>query len=412
MNTIAHTLDAPPPTSARHDVAIIALVGLAHASSHFAHLLLATFFPIFHQEFGLSFSDLGLLATAFFVVSGVGQTLSGFVVDRVGPRPVLFASLICFVLACLAAASAQGWWGLLLAALLAGLGNAPFHPVDFSILNLRLSPQRLGYGFSVHGIMGNLGWAAAPVFLVTCMKLWDWRSAYLAAAALYGVVLLVLLLGRQYVHAQVQPHAPDATARSDMAFLKLPVVWWCFSFFLFSTMTLAVVQNFASPLMQALHGVRLEAATAMLTAYMLCGAAGMVVGGVVAARLPLASDRVVASSMSAAVVLMLITASGWLGATGSMAALAVTGFAIGIGGPSRDMLIKRATPKGATGRVYGTVYAGLDTGFAIAPIAYGWLMDAGHYRSTLLLAAVYLAFSVIAALGVGRRVLAPGAKST
>lgn len=47
---------------------------------------------------------------------------------------------------------------------LAGLGNATFHPVDFTILNQRVSPPRLGYAFSAHGLTGNLGWAAAPVF--------------------------------------------------------------------------------------------------------------------------------------------------------------------------------------------------------------------------------------------------------
>ena len=66
----------------------------------------------------------------------------------------------------LLAALAQGYAGLLLAAALAGLGNSPFHPVDFTILNKRVSPPRLGHAFSVHGISGNLGWAVAPVFLL------------------------------------------------------------------------------------------------------------------------------------------------------------------------------------------------------------------------------------------------------
>ncbi|MEN9398569.1 MAG: hypothetical protein RLZ81_3099, partial [Pseudomonadota bacterium] len=52
---------------------MIALVGLAHASSHFAHLLLPPLFPVFFKEFGLSYSELGLLMTTFFVVSGLGQ---------------------------------------------------------------------------------------------------------------------------------------------------------------------------------------------------------------------------------------------------------------------------------------------------------------------------------------------------
>ena len=86
-----------------------------------------------------------------------------------------------------------------------------------------------------------------------------------------------------------------------------------------------------------------------------------------------------------------------------MVLLALTGFAIGVGGPSRDMMIKKATPTGATGRVYGLVYSGLDVGFAISPLLFGLLMDRGWYGATLLGAAAVLLLSVVAALGVGRR---------
>ena len=393
----------PPQVPLRADAAVIGLVGLAHASSHFAHLLLPPLFPVFAREFGLSFSQLGFLMTVFFIISGTGQASAGFLVDKVGARPVLFASFVSFICACLAGYFAQGYWGLMLVAMFAGLGNAPFHPVDFSILNQRVSTHRLGYAFSAHGLSGNLGWALTPVFLLFFTAWQGWRSGYLAAALMYACILAVLVAKRAHLKTEVVRRAADAPRGSDVAFLRLPVVWWCFAFFLLSTMTLAVVQNFASPIMQAMHGVSFESATTMITAYMLAGALGMFVGGFVAARMPAATDRVVAGSMGAGAVLIVVAATGWLGGFGSMAMLAATGFAVGIGGPSRDMMIKKATPKGATGRVYGTVYSGLDTGFAIAPLIYGFFMDRALYTATLLLAAVFLALSVVAALGVGKR---------
>ncbi|MDO7679721.1 MAG: MFS transporter, partial [Burkholderiaceae bacterium] len=76
--------------------------------------------------------------------------------------------------------------------------------------------------------------------------------------------------------------------------------------------------------------------------------------------------------------------------------------AIGIGGPSRDMMIRKATPREATGRVYGTVYSGLDVGFAISPLLFGVFMDRGWYASTLAGAAIVLAISVYVALKVGK----------
>jgi MFS family permease len=136
---------------------------------------------------------------------------------------------------------------------------------------------------------------------------------------------------------------------------------------------------------------------------MLCAAAGMFVGGFVAARWPRHSDKVVATCMAAGAVFMALCGSGLFSAELTMAILAATGLAIGVGGPSRDMMIKKATPKGATGRVYGMVYSGLDTGFAISPVIFGVFMDHGWYAATLLGAAFVLLLSVLIALGVGRR---------
>jgi len=393
----------------RQDASVIGLVGMAHATSHFSHLLLAPLFPVFIREFGLSYSDVGLLVSLFFVVSGVGQALAGFVVDRVGARPVLFVAISCFLVAALVASQVTGYRGLMLVAALAGLGNAPFHPADFTILNHRVSAARLGHAFSAHGLTGNLGWALAPAMLVGVTALTDWRSAYLAAAAMYVVVLVVLFWHRDKLLTPVVPRraANDSSEEGALDYLKLPVVWWCFAFFLLSTMTLSVVQSFAPSILQNLYGVGMEQATLTITAYMLCGALGMLVGGFVAAfgqqHGAFSSDRVVAMSMSAGALLLLLCAMGWMGGTGTMVALSVTGFAVGIGGPSRDMMIKKATPKGATGRVYGTVYSGLDVGFALSPIVFGQFMDRGWYALTLVGAAAALALAVYAALGVGRR---------
>lgn len=398
----------PTPESAplQQDAAVIGLVGLAHGTSHFSHLLLAPLFPVFMRDFGLSFADVGLLMSIFFVISGVGQALSGFVVDRIGARPVLFAAIACFLMASLVASQATGYGGLVLVAMLAGLGNAPFHPADFTILNQRVSAARLGYAFSVHGLTGNLGWALAPAFLVGITAMADWRTAYHAAAVLYLVVVGVLFWQRERLFTQVAQRHPDATTRSDLAFLRLPVVWWCFAFFLLSTMTLAVVQSFGPSILKAVHGVGMEAATLTLSAYMVCGAIGMLVGGFVASwgqRRRWSSDGVVAWSMTGGGLMLLICATGVLGATGTMVALALTGFAVGVGGPSRDLMIKKATPKGATGRVYGTVYSGLDTGFAVSPLLFGVLMDQSWYAATLAGAGLVLLVSVFAAVGVGRR---------
>lgn len=397
------SLASTPSNSWQKDATVIGLVGLAHASSHFAHLLLPLMFPVFMKTFGLSYSELGFLMTVFFIVSGVGQACAGFVVDKFGARPVLFVALALLAIASFVVSLADSYPMLMLGAALLGLGNCTFHPVDFTILNQKVSAPRLGYAFSAHGLTGNLGWALAPVFMVGISTAYDWQTAYVCAALLYSGILVLLLWQRGSLHAEVVAHKTDATATSSLAFLKMPVVWWCFAFFFLSTMTLAVVQSFSVSILQAMYNVTFEAATFTLTAYMLCAAAGMFVGGFVAARWQHHTDRVVASCMLTGAFFMAVCGSGVLGADLTMFVLATTGLAIGVGGPSRDMMIKKATPKGATGRVYGMVYSGLDVGFAVSPLIFGVFMDHGWFGATLLGAALVLLLSVWVALGVGRR---------
>jgi MFS family permease len=396
----AHALSRP---EVRKDWKIIGLVGIGHAGSHFSHLLLPLMFPIFSQVFGLGYAQLGLSVSVFFVVSGIGQALSGFLVDRLGAMPVLLAALGCLVFGCLLASQVNGLGGLVLTAVFLGLGNCAFHPIDFSILNHHVSNERMGYAYSTHGLAGNLGWAVAPVFMLTATHLVGWRWAYGLAALVF---LALLLLIAQYRHElAVQPaKSTRSKASPPLSFLRETVIWWCFAFFMFSTMTLAVVQSFSVSIMQHMHQVSLLDANSALTGYMLFAALGMLLGGVVASRWPDFSDRVVAVCMAAGAVLIFLSGTGVMGAFGSMAILALTGLAIGIGGPSRDLLIRQSTPKGATGRVYGTVYSGLDVGFAIAPLVFGLLMDRAWYGQTLMLAALTLLISIGFALGVGQRV--------
>ena len=406
------TLSTPAtaqPVPLRQDARTIGLIGLAHGSSHFFHMLLPPLFPWLIGEFGFSYSELGLLVSVFFVISGVGQALSGFLVDRVGARPVMFFSLSSFAAAGLAAGTAQGYTGLLMAAALAGLGNAPFHPVDFTILNKRVSPQRLGHGFAVHGISGNLGWATAPLFMAgIATATGSWRTACLCGGVLALVVLAIMVWNRDalddrkgsWAH-QAKGAAGVAAPEHPMAFLKLPSVWLCFSFFFWSTCALSAIQSFASPALQSMYGLPLKVTAMVVTGYMLFGAAGMVVGGFLVGRIQ-RLERTISVCLLGSAALLVVVAMGVLPGMAAVVVVAsVAGLGTGLAGPSRDMLIKRAAPPGATGRVYGTVYSGLDLGFCLSAPVFGAMLDHGMTSGIFYGSAATLALSVVSAAMVG-----------
>lgn len=363
--------------SLKQDARVIGLVGLAHGTSHFYHLILAALIPWLKPAFGLSYTELGLLMTVFFVVSGVGQALAGFVVDRVGARAVLFFGMSMLRVSALVLSRVDSYAGLVAGALLAGIGNAIFHPADYTLLNQRVSRERLAHGFSVHGISGNIGWAASPIFLTSIAAGQGWRAALLWAALLPMAVLALLVLNRAVLYPDPIKRTAGTAQGGTLGFLKLRAVWLCFGFFLLTAVALGGIQSFATIGLESLYGISHALATSSYTAYMLASALGMVAGGFLGAHAK-QHDRTVAAAFAVAALLALVLAAGAGPSWMALPLMGLIGLCSGVAGPSRDLMIRAAAPQGATGRVYGVVYSGLDSGLALGPLLFGLVMDAGR----------------------------------
>ena len=405
-------------SSARDDAAVIGLVGLAHGFSHFSQLLLAPLFPWLKDAFGVGYVELGLLLSIFFVVSCATQAGAGFLVDRHGPRPILFAGLALLGVAALGYAASHSYAMLALWSVVAGVGNGVFHPVDFTLLNRKVAPTRLGHAFSLHGVTGSLGWALAPALLVPIAIASSWRTALVCAALLAFAVIAVLWLNRERLaidgFGASKPKAGPATAgdaSQGLQFLRIPAVWVCFAFFLFYAMSLSGVQSFAPEAARLLHDVPKPLAAMCLTIYMVCSAVGMIVGGFLAADAS-RCERIVGAGFGVAASIALVLGFADVPAHAVPVLFGLMGLAAGLAGPSRDLLVKRSAPEGATGRVYGVVYSGLDIGQAIAPVVFGRLMDLQHPSAVWLGIALVQAVLIASAFNVRRArrtVLVPAA---
>jgi MFS transporter, FSR family, fosmidomycin resistance protein len=394
-------------TPFRRDAQVIGLVGVAHGTSHFFHLILAPLFPWIKDAFGLSYAELGFLMTVFFIVSGIGQFLAGFLVDRYGALQVLFGGMALLGFSALGLAMSSSYLMLMFFAGVAGLGNSIFHPSDFTILNRRVSQPRLAHAFSWHGVAGSIGWAIAPPILAGLAALYSWHIALLFGAALAFSVLALLVIYRQQldtreIEAAIVKANKNQSTASSVDFMKLPAVWLCFAFFAFTAMALGVIQSFTPAALKASYGVALGIGTACVTAYMLANAAGTLAGGFLAAKAQ-QHDRVVAGALGAAALIAAIIATGMIPTALLILFFALMGFGSGVAGPSRDLLVRAAAPKNATGRVYGVVYSGLDAGLAIAPPIFGALMDAQRPLWLFTLMAIFFVAALVAAMSVGAK---------
>lgn len=357
----------------KNDATVIGLISFAHGMSHFYQLLLAPLFPFIKDEFGVSYAALGFLVALFYTLSGLLQPLAGFVVDRYGARNVLLAGVSFFVASALVMGFSNSYAMLALGAALGGVGNSVFHPADFAILNARVSSSRLGYAFSAHGVVGYVGYAVAPVFSVGIGAAFGWQAALLAGAAL-GVGLLALLaFNSRHLEIQAQPKKKASIKTEASVLFAAPVVL-CFVYFTVFAAGLAGLQSFGVSAMVEQFRITATAASSALTAYLVSAALGILAGGFVAARAT-RHDYVAAGGMAVSAAAILLIAMNQIPAAALPALLAVAGFASGIVAPSRDLIVRASTPPGATGRVFGFVYSGLDVGSFATPVFYGWMLD-------------------------------------
>lgn len=387
---------------------VIGLVGAGHFFSHFYWLVLPPLFPLLHVEFGVSYAALGFLISAMSIASGVVQLPIGFAVDRVGPVAILAGGLALLAGAILLIGLAPSYWMVLGLMVFAGIGNAVFHPADYSILANTVPHARLGRAFALHTFSGHLGWAVAPALMGGFAVSIGWRAGLIVVGIAGLVVALVIAANGALLHGD--DAAPDAArpaaraepgARGGIRLLMTLPILTCFLFFVLLSTALSGLGTFLVAALISLHGITLGAANMALTALYVGSAAGILVGGVIADRTR-RHGLVAAIGFTAAAALIVVVGEAALPVAGLIALISAAGFASGLVAPSRDLIVRAATPEGQTGKVFAFVSVGLDVGAVVTPPLFGWIIDSGEARWLFWLVAAVLLLAVLTALGTRR----------
>ena len=83
--------------------------------------------------------------------------------------------------------------------------------------------------------------------------------------------------------------------------------------------------------------------------------------------------------------------------------LGLSGFFSAFTAPSRDLLVKKVTPTGSTGRIFGFVYSGLEFGSSLMPLLLHWMMDIGDANSVFYACAVMLFLTIFTVVNVRKQ---------
>lgn len=405
------TLPAP---ASRSDYRILGVIGIGHGMSHLYYLALAPLFPHLRDAFGVTYAELGMALALMPLASAFLQVPIGLMVDRIGARVMLMGGLLVVSISTALMGFCTSFTQLLVLCAISGAGNAVFHPTDYAILNSSISQERMGRAFSIHTFTGQLGSAAAPVVMIILNQMLGWRMA-LVVIGLVGLAALALVVTqwgamrediaeaakKSDSKASTGNAATGTTLQAALALVLSPHMLMFFVFFTVLSMMQTGMQAFAATALVALHETPLATANIALSAYLFASAAGVLIGGEISDRTS-RHDLVagIVFAISAAIALLL----AWFNMHAALliAMMSVMGLGQGATRPARDMMLRAATPKGATGSVFGFVTSGIAVGSALAPIPLGWLIDIGRPAWVLYALAGFMVLA-LASMAAQRR---------
>jgi MFS family permease len=398
-----------PDHERRQDLWQMATVSVAHFVSHYHQLVLPPLFLFVRDAYGVSFTEIGLALSFYNIVTALFQTPTGFLVDRLGPRRLLIGGLLLASVAFAIVGLVPSFWLFLAMYAVAGLANTVYHPADYAIHSNDISAPRMSTAYAAHTFSGMMGSAAAPATVLLIQAAIGWRGAFLFAALLGLLAAALLCLPgasareRPAAATKVEPEpASGAVAHSDWRFLMQPVILQNFMFYVLSSFSNSGMQNYSVVALGALFATPLAIGNSGLSAYLFVTAFGVLVGGYVAARTKRHAIFAGACLLAFSGVAVFIGMQP-LGATGLIVAMAVAGLFSGIIMPSRDVIVREATPPGAFGRVFGFVTTGFNVAGIIAPLVFGALMDHGGPAWVFYIAAATSVVAVITVVTLPKR---------
>lgn len=373
-------------------------ISFIHAVSHIHIMMLPALIPILPSLMNVTFVELGIALSVFSIVSVIVQAPLGVFVDRIGPRKMLIGALLLGSLSFGLVSIFTSYIALLIAMFLAGIANGVYHPANYSILSRNIDSNKIGKAFSIHTFSGFLGGAITPLVVINIALTFNVHLAFAFASFISLLALFsVFKLSESTTIAKPidgEKSSYDEIRPSSISIYTITILTL---FFTLLSLSMGAIEKFSVSSLTQGFNVNLTTANFALTGFMLASACGVLTGGFITGRIKRHGIFVTVAFSLAALIFMLVIMFN-LSAISLIISFCLAGFLMGVIAPSRDMLVRNASPIGAEGRTFGIVTTGLNFGGIVGPILFSFLLDRNLAVGIIWSAVGFIVLTVIVAV--------------
>jgi MFS transporter, FSR family, fosmidomycin resistance protein len=134
--------------------------------------------PIWQTEFALSYAAVGLLRMIYSGTMASLQIPAAHIAERIGGGSVLaVGTALCGLCYCLAGIG-DGFWPLVAALFLGGIGAATQHPIGSALVTRSFTGGRALTAFGTYNFAGDIGKVLLPAAATILIMFMPWRPAY------------------------------------------------------------------------------------------------------------------------------------------------------------------------------------------------------------------------------------------
>ncbi len=196
---------------------VLGAISFSHFLNDTIQSLMLAIYPLFKMEFGLSFSQIGLITLTFQFTASLLQPVVGLYTDR-HPKPFSLAvGMGCTLAGLLMLSMAVSFSAVLLAAALVGTGSSIFHPESARVARMA-SGGRHGLAQSIFQVGGNAGSATGPLLAAWIVLPYGQRS--IAVFSLIALLAMIVLIG---IGRWYRQHLRQPRKVSDSSGFALPI---------------------------------------------------------------------------------------------------------------------------------------------------------------------------------------------